>query len=591
VAGIIRQAVVRRIESIGLVCFASLLAFPTIFSTLAPYDDEGYCMSTLRTYLEGSRLYGETHTQYGPAYYQCVAPIHDWLLPLTQFFVRLKTIVVWVAAVVLTYGIALRFGTPRIPSVLLAAVMAVHLDKLALEPGHPQEVVLLGFLFAMFVAINPKTGWSTWSALGLIAAVVGLTKLNCGLVLAVPLMASTLANIGPRALPAASVLAALPGAMVAWMARSDPLTSLWACVVALSSAIFVWKNGYDSRESNRWSFVQVVVAAAIGCFAMLSVTLAEGTSLRELFHGLVGQHADFAGDFFKPLLWTIGTSAAWIVSILLVVFRREHADRHIHALALGLVVLLLLASSSTTSLVHGLIPRGAGMFLLWFVPFGIHLINPKCFGSTMPSRFVVLLAICSPLIAFPVSGTQIEIGTVPGLILLGSWIGKSQLFEVRVGSSYHRVAIAGVAALSFVTLFANWSRYIGNEPLRLPGSQAMRLPSEVVREQQAIVKAIEATGSDKLIFEGHNNNRFYFWTKSRPLTFATPTFWPRFLDERERREFREQLLVPGRYCVVRVPNYEAFYDDRTIEIQGALRHTWQPVSQIDDWHVGVVEIE
>ncbi len=213
---------------VGLMAIAALLvAWPALFSTLAPYDDEGYCMMTLRTYLQGERLYGATHTQYGPAYYQILAPIHDWLWPLTQTGVRTKTALVWVLSVVSAYVVALRWSQSRAAAVATCLLVAIHLDKLALEPGHPQELVLLGFAIAMVLATQRplnfdgnygkngngesdenhgidkesslrmgtevaslargKRGILTWFVLGLVAATVGMTKLNCGLVIAVPM--------------------------------------------------------------------------------------------------------------------------------------------------------------------------------------------------------------------------------------------------------------------------------------------------------------------------------------------------------------------------------------------------------------------
>jgi hypothetical protein len=36
---------------------------------MAKYDDESYVMLSLQTFFQGQRLYEETYTQYGPAYY------------------------------------------------------------------------------------------------------------------------------------------------------------------------------------------------------------------------------------------------------------------------------------------------------------------------------------------------------------------------------------------------------------------------------------------------------------------------------------------------------------------------------------------
>ena len=58
-----------------VVLFAALLAagaatgFCQIFSTFARYDDEGYVMASLQSFLNGHALYDEVYSTFGPAYY------------------------------------------------------------------------------------------------------------------------------------------------------------------------------------------------------------------------------------------------------------------------------------------------------------------------------------------------------------------------------------------------------------------------------------------------------------------------------------------------------------------------------------------
>jgi hypothetical protein len=112
----------------------------------------------------------------------------------------------------------------------------------------------------------------------------------------------------------------------------------------------------------------------------------------------------------------------------------------------------------------------------------------------------------------------------------------------------------------------------------------------VVAEQRAVAAAIQATDAKTLIFEGHNNNRFYFWTGTSPATPANPTFWPRMLTARERDQILERLERPGKYCVVRVPNYALFYDARSEPLQQRLREGWQKYASVGDWEIGVVDV-
>ena len=115
------------------------ISFPIVMSTLAPYDDEGYVMMTLRTFIDGEPLYSGTHTQYGPAYYFLSGAFHSVFgLPLNQDWVRLKTIVFWCISTALCYAVLRRLSVAEPLRTMTALLFHVHLNKLSLEPGHPR---------------------------------------------------------------------------------------------------------------------------------------------------------------------------------------------------------------------------------------------------------------------------------------------------------------------------------------------------------------------------------------------------------------------------------------------------------------------
>ncbi len=70
---------------VGLLCLTVLTAYPAVMTTLAPYDDQGYIMMTLRSFLDGRVLYEEVHTQYGPAFYLLSGSLHETFgIPLSK---------------------------------------------------------------------------------------------------------------------------------------------------------------------------------------------------------------------------------------------------------------------------------------------------------------------------------------------------------------------------------------------------------------------------------------------------------------------------------------------------------------------------
>ncbi|MDH3716653.1 MAG: hypothetical protein OES79_00905, partial [Planctomycetota bacterium] len=119
---------------------AAFAGYQRLFSTFAAYDDEGYVMISLQSFLSGHALYDETYTQYGPTYYLLQAVLHAGdRLPLTHDVTRFKTLATWLAVAALGAWFLYRVTGQRWLALAGLLVGFMHLDRLALEPGHPQE--------------------------------------------------------------------------------------------------------------------------------------------------------------------------------------------------------------------------------------------------------------------------------------------------------------------------------------------------------------------------------------------------------------------------------------------------------------------
>jgi hypothetical protein len=603
----------RIIAGVGCALTILLVAWSATFSTLAPYDDEGYCMMTIQSYLQGYRLYEEIHTQYGPAYYFLSGFLHDWLnWPLTQNAVRIKTVLVWSFTAFACFQITAR-SLPWTLSILAAILAAVHLDKLALEPGHPQEFVLLIFTASLWIVSKSTTskqaGWlsSRWLRLGLLAGLAGMIKINCGMVLAISLLVASLVfhSWSHRIRLPVVLLSGLPGFLVAWLSRHDPTTAIWAALIAISSirlTIYAAENimaqqelrlptQYRSllnRKSIWWLDSRPILSIAIGgslIVVLVSLlSMQQGVSPRWLWYGLVQQHADFGHDFFQPLPWNFSCLAAILFFLGLRFCQRTNRDFELIEVAALVCVLVAILLTAGLPLVHGLKPRGAGLFLAWFVPLWIAWIRPESFSASNQRLFFGLFAISAPLIAYPVSGTQVEIGTLPGLLAFVSMVG------LRVASITRAPARFVVPSLSIVALLlcsiGHGFRYLGGTNLNLPGATALRLDAKLAAEQQAVAEAIENSQANYLFFEGHTNNRFFFWTGKQPLTAANPTFWTRLLNDDEREKLAAAIKLEPSLCVVRVPDYEVFYDDRSDSIRQLILKQWQATCDVGAWRIG-----
>ena len=172
-----------------LVCLgaATFAGYQRIFSSFAVYDDEGYVMISVRSFLEGHPLYDETYTQYGPAYYWIQSLIHHvtgW--SVTHDVTRLKALGLWVTTSVLAMFFVYRLTSCRVASLVGFLLAFFHLERLSMEPGHPTGLCTLMTVACLVLATYvPATGAGSWlfAALGAFVALVAMTKANVGVFL------------------------------------------------------------------------------------------------------------------------------------------------------------------------------------------------------------------------------------------------------------------------------------------------------------------------------------------------------------------------------------------------------------------------
>lgn len=559
---------------VGLLCLTVLTAYPAVMTTLAPYDDQGYIMMTLRSFLDGRVLYEEIHTQYGTAFYLLSGSLHETLgIPLSQDGVRLKTIAFWCLSTLLVYSILRRLGTIDVIAFLVSAIFHLHLHKLALEPGHPQEWILVLSLAAIWIVVGENS--CKWLFAAILIGMIGMTKINCGVIFAIPLV----------------------------------IQSLYA----------------GNRNSLvRAPVVQVVSGGAISALAVTGLSMAMGISIDQLMWGLIGQHRQFTGDFFhfvpmSPIAIIFGFTCLWIGYKSLRhqrtgVSANAHRSTGIEYLQVVLFVVVafvsafLVVADWSTPLIHGLEPRGAANWLVIVGPaISIWLLTIDS-PVRMYRSFLILITFLSPLMAYPTPGTQMSLGTVPCWIVIGiiasSYVRKFVIDRRDNALEGDRSEMSGLGKMNYragaravmtLTLFlcliagaAAWGRWLSNTPITLRGSHLLRLNQELVDREMRIVEAIAQTGCHHLIFDGHNHNRFYFWTDTVPLTDANPTFWPRMITSREQSRILGALGQTGQVCMVVPPESDQLASDRTKALRDTMYRSWEEIERVDDWKIGII---
>jgi hypothetical protein len=573
-----------RWQTIFLVCFSLMIAVPLLLTTLAPYDDEGYVMMTLKSFLENHPLYEDTYTQYGPSFYLLTAPLHNVLgYPLTHHAVRLKTALLWVVPVLLTMGIMLKLSGNRLLSLTTSCMVAVHLGRLALEPGHPQEVSLLMNMVGLWLLCDrsPRRWWMA----GCCAAICGMCKLNVGFVMTSSLLLAACIDVPePKWIRRPIMLAvwALASLAVgATMLKANqgniglvvPIVMIvsWLAIALLASR----QRSTPVRATYLRGFRPLIGTLASGLLVTFFIALwarVNGTSWSMLAWGIVGQHHAHAKYFFHPIPLSIFT----VLAALLVVasYRNQRW--------LGIVGMVCLVIAIAKAAGNAILPlnyncqEGAE----WLAVIG------PCFapGLLMYRRRMVRgrvmlagMTVLGPWIAYPIAGTQLMLGALPGWLTIGVVVSDSiqaMVFAMKdkslVGHPkvvdaiyYTRLLLVGALIAGSASSIVSTSSWIFGTSLGLRGCEWIHVAPHEAEAEQKLVRDIIETGASHLVFDGHTLNRFYFWTDLKPLTNANATLWPFMLSPNELTKLRNSVERTQSLCVVVPPDVPAPRPDAT----------------------------
>jgi hypothetical protein len=575
-------------------------SYQRLFSSFASYDDEGYVMISLRQFMAGGALYDQVYSQYGPAYYWLASLFHwvtDW--PVTHDVTRIKTLAVWMSVSLLAAGWLYRVTRSAVISTMGLLFVSFHLERLAMEPGHPQELCLLAVAVCMFLATfvrGKSTDVRFLAGMGVATAVCFMTKVNVGLFLALSLSASLLfaTRTGRmRNVLLGSVLAAM--VVLPIVIGRHELFSWHGCrlpmLLTVSIALAMWAsnkcrrtgllarhttdgpgdpsyNGDDHALRHVFYYwgtsISVSVIIAIG-------TLASGTTLSGLADGLLLQHMSFVSlHYHDPPIHALAPLAA-LVAVL--VARKTLTEtrwlRVVHVVAVVLIVGAVLRHLVETfqPLYHGSQDRGQiGLLASFFTPYVWIILLPvrsdtserqaaapnACFARLS----LCLIAVLQPLIAYPVPGTQMAIGSLALVVALLTAIHdaveslrRERHFLLPAG----RGVVIGILTVLLITAISR-DVYLWAERSRLPsldlaGASRLRLPEETVAMERWTVEQLRERADTFLCLpSGHNS--LYLWSGIEPPTGFNTTVWQDLLSDQRQREIIDAVSARQRVCVV-----------------------------------------
>jgi hypothetical protein len=312
----------------------ALAAFGVLFTTWAPYDDEGYILWTLIHHAQGHILYEEIYTQYGPAFYlldsgfRAVFPI-----AYSTDGQRWQTLLFWLGTSLILWRshhlLQSRSPSDKWPSLKLAISLAIfglvfwHQERLALEPGHPQIWCTLFVSIAIYMfaskanTTSPLPSWIFTMVLGVLAGLLIMIKPNVGVLLLAAFPAAYLWTDTSRSslIKICEFGYTIGLVSIPWVLTFQQISSLDTSILPIVATLSILGVRYIARisrpqgvvptlsEHNRLIHLSWLTLSVTGCLALVVLWAGQrGVSPLALKQALFGQHSALMELYFFPAI-------------------------------------------------------------------------------------------------------------------------------------------------------------------------------------------------------------------------------------------------------------------------------------------------
>jgi len=512
-----------------------------LFSTFAPYDDEGYMLLVARFLLGGERMYDVVPLPYGPAYLATRELIYGWLqIPLTHGATRLVSLACWLGLGGLCGMVAALAARSAWWGLAGFAAIVATMPVFANEPGHPQELIALMGALIPLIAWRDDVGSRHWFVGGAIAGVVLNLKFNAGVFCLAALAVVLVAGLGKgRSVRVVQALAVV-------VAATFPLVLMWPllgeqhavgyaliCTGALTAFAVVVVSD-DAPLATRWIDI---VACVTGCVAV-TVALLLYVGLRDsTLAGVIASILSYAGaaadyHYFRPY-HAVQVAVAAAAPLLALILCRRRGTAVEGLLVIAKLYFVLVAATALLLRDQG----NAHALLGWAGPWCWLCALPRT-GAPAPLLRKLLAGVAATqlLLPYPIPGSQLYFGTflvtVSALVCLADVAVAASRITGRFAAPAAALAPMLVLGLLVGLGFGAWSarqHYLGLQPLDLPGTAGMRLQAPRVRLYRELVSEMNRADVG-FVVSGFNS--LYFWSSAQPpapvlVTHATSLLQPR----------------------------------------------------------------
>lgn len=580
---------------VGLGLVLAVTAYLLVNTTFMPYDDEGYVLISLRNYLAGLRLYDDVFSQYGPwpyVYHELITTALQ--AEMTHSLGRTITVFHWVAMVLLCSGVAWRLTRSQLAAAATAIITFGLTWQNTSEPSHPgSHISLLVALAALIVTYLPETRrpLAAYSGLGLITALLLLTKINVGLLLATGLGCFVLrhASWTENLRPAARLLGAAGLLVVPWvllgrqLGLSSVLIFAVQCTLSALGLLWVTPAAQAGTALSKRAWIAAPLAAGIAGSLICLRICQHGTEPASLLQAVLVSPLRMPAKFMVGLNWY---PEVWLLTAAgaVAVFkagRELRRDGRLAVSTLWLVSVLRIIPCLAFAYYARAWPSYFGIF--HFAAYCLPLLPVFVLpleGGTDPRRLarwgVAFIAVLQVLHAFPVAGSQLAWATflcVP--VLVTGLFELRQVLPLLLPKPGRRLVQAGAIALALTVCgqlgllgYTGWQRYTHSRPLDLPGTGDLRLDGGT--RQALRLLSLNASIHADLLFSRQGMFSHNLWSGVPTPTAQNATQWFWLLEESRQREIAEKLKATTRTALINSHSIDRFMVDHQIPVAGPL---------------------
>lgn len=552
-----------RLAQTGVLAIAFVVAFlyakHALATTYEPYDDEGYMLLTVKSYLAGGQLYSEVATQYGPVFSMAEGAFFRLLgAPVTHDAGRLLTLILWMTSA--AFGAAFVYRISRSGVLASAATLAMTALGvfLAHEPGHPQQFILPIFMLAC--CLSAWTGFPKlrMALLGALGSALLFIKINIGIFYFAALFCLLLCCFPPgraRKIGTALLLAYAAAAPVILMrahlstwAGGFCLTAILCGVTTFLSATLATPGSFRPAQNAFYAAAGALLTGAL----IVSTTLLHGMSFQTLLDGVLWEPLKHPGVFVVPLpvrgIKLAVVLPAWVCMGLLYWFRERWTSYP------WIDVVRVVAGLGAVGLLATVSPSGRLVVILPLLPLVLlrkHGVLPP-WAEFAPRVFVISLAAAQFLESYPVAGSQLGISASPALL----W-GFVCIHDGAIGLSgvSRRIANQTVLGLAITIAFGVWMAGSGACSLhyrypasRLRGASSLHLDPNVENRYQYLARNVRANCD--FLFSFPMLGSLNLWSGVPTANGLNHSDWIRTLDPARQVIIVEKFRATPRACAI-----------------------------------------